>query len=214
KFVFAAVANPAVLGWITSLFGQTGYRIIGSFYIGSLTGIFEIGITLFFAVFIKKMYAHASRAIGIGLGAGIIEALLIAFSQIGNMVFLMVQAQGGAEVIGSLVRTMSLNPLFFMLAPVERSIAILCHTSSRVLTLYAVMRRKYIYFWAGFLIMTGIDAIAGYAHLAGLIERISMWWIELALLPFALASIPIIQWCSRHWQEHKEGSYGQSDIVK
>jgi uncharacterized membrane protein YhfC len=214
KFLFASLANAPALGWITDLFGQTGYRMIGSFYIGSLTGVFEIGGTLLFAVFIKKMYAHASRAIGIGLGAGTVEALLIAFSQIGSMVFLMIGTQGSTDVIGSLVRTMNLNLLFFMLAPVERAIAILCHTSSRVLTLYAVMRRKYVYFWAGFLIMSGIDAIAGYVHLAGLLDRISMWWIELALLPFALVSIPIIQWCSHRWQQKSEEPYGKSDIVK
>jgi len=44
-----------------------------------------------------------------------------------------------------------------------------------------------------------LDAIAGYAHLAGLVNRISAWWIELALLPVAVVAVPIIGWCRRHW---------------
>lgn len=214
KFAFAFSLNTPILAWITQVFGNTGHLIIGSAYIGTLTGIFEIGITLLFAVLIKKGYADPAQAIGIGIGAGTIEALLIGFSQIGSMVFVMAGFPGSNEALGSLAQTMSLNPLFFMLAPMERAITILCHTSSRVLALYAVMRRKYLYFWAGFLLMTLIDAIAGYVHLAGLMDRISMWYIELALLPFALISIPIIQWCSRNWQQHTRQGYGTSDIVK
>lgn len=32
-------------------------------------------------------------------------------------------------------------------------------------------------------------------------RRISMWWIELAILPCALISIPIIRWCIGRWPE-------------
>jgi hypothetical protein len=58
------------------------------------------------------------------------------------------------------------------------------------------------WFWsfvAGFLIMTAIDAIAGYVYLAGLMGKISVWWIELAITPAALLSIPILVWCIRSW---------------
>jgi hypothetical protein len=70
-----------------------------------------------------------------------------------------------------------------------------------MLVLYGVMRRQYRYFWAGFAILTVLDAIAGYFHLAELINKVSLWWIELILLPFAVISIPIIIWCYRHWRE-------------
>lgn len=28
-----------------------------------------------------------------------------------------------------------------------------------------------------------------------------MWWVELTLAPAAIASIPILVWCIRHWPE-------------
>lgn len=201
KFVVAIPANEPVLAWIKHVSGQTGYLGIGSVYIGSLTGVFEIGVTLLFALLIKNMHKNVYIALGIGLGAGVVEAILIGFTQIGNAVFLTYGGSGSAQVITSLAQTISMNSVFFLLAPVERAITILCHTSSRVLVIIAVARRKHLYFWAGFLLITGIDTIAGYAHLSGILSTHSTWWIELAILPFAIISIPVIKWCIRHWPE-------------
>jgi hypothetical protein len=33
----------------------------------------------------------------------------------------------------------------------------------------------------------------------------SLWWIELAIGPFAVASVPIIRWCLRRWPEDAGG---------
>lgn len=107
---------------------------------------------------------------------------------------------GSSDIVTGLVNATVHTPLVFLVAPVERIIAILCHTSSRTLVVFSVVRKKQIYFWAGFLIMTAIDAIAGYAHLAGYVNAVSTWFIELALLPFAIVSIPIIKWCIKNWE--------------
>ncbi|OGC42415.1 hypothetical protein A2Y85_02495 [candidate division WOR-3 bacterium RBG_13_43_14] len=203
KFGFAIAANEPVLAWLQQILEHPWYLAIGSVYIGALTGVFEIGITLLLALLVKKMSDDPAKAIGIGIGAGAIEALLIGLSQIGNLVYLMTGGQGMAEIMSSLTQTVSLNPLFFLLAPVERVIAIICHTGSRVLTLYAVAHKNYLYFVVGFLIMTGIDAVAGFVHLAGLMSQISTWWIELSILPFALVSIPLIKWCIKRWPQTK-----------
>lgn len=54
--------------------------------------------------------------------------------------------------------------------------------------------------------MTAIDAIAGYVHLAGLLGSVSLWWIELAIAPAALLSIPILVWCTRNWPDHQQAA--------
>jgi uncharacterized membrane protein YhfC len=180
-------------------FGQTGYLSLGSIYIGLLTGVFEIGVTLVFVLFIKGIYENAQRGIGIGLGAGTIEALLLGFSQIGAFAMVISDSPGSSDIITSLANATIHTPLFFLVAPVERIIAILCHTSSRALVVLSVVRKKQIYFWVGFLIMTAIDAIAGYAHLAGYVNTVSTWFIELALVPLAVASILMIKWYYEKW---------------
>lgn len=200
KFVFAFMLNQPILEWVESVFGKAGYLGIGSIYIGVLTGVFEIGITLVFALFIKGMYESYERGIGIGIGAGGIEALILGLSQIGNSLLILSGYTGSDSIVAAIAQALASTPLLWLVGPVERIIAILCHTSSRALVLIAVVKRRHIYFWAGFLVMTAIDAIAGYAHLADVLNKISMWWIELALLPFALISIPVILWCVKNWK--------------
>jgi uncharacterized membrane protein YhfC len=201
KFIVAMIANTPVLELLESSLGHTGYLALGATYIGLLTGVFEIGITLAFAFLIRGMYKDADRALSIGLGAGLVEALLIGFSSIGNYLTVATGAANSDVIMNALTQAVATTPLLWLVSPIERIIAILCHTSSRILVLYGVMRHKYRYFWAGFLILSAIDVLAGYFHLAGLINKISLWWIELALLPFAALSIPIIIWCYRHWQD-------------
>jgi len=206
KLVIAFLLNTPILEWFQSIFGKTVYLWIGSLYIGVLTGIFEVGTALVFALFIKAMYESYKRGVGIGIGAGSIEALILGFSQIGNALLILSGYAGSESIMAAIIQTSASTPLLWLVGPVERITAILCHTSSRALVLIAVVKRRYIYFWAGFLIMTSIDAIAGYVHLANLLNKISMWWIELALLPFALISIPVIMWCIENWNTkiHKQ----------
>ena len=201
KFIFAILLNKPILAYIKDLFGQTGYLSLGSVYIGLLTGIFEIGITLIFALLIKGIYDSKKVAISVGIGAGTVEAFLIGLSQIGNGIMVLGGVPGTEKILSAFAQTALTTPLLIFIGPVERIIAVLCHIASRFLVLYAVARRRYIYFWAGFLILTGIDVIAGYFHLAGLVNVISLWWIEALLIPFAIVSILIIRWLMKNWEQ-------------
>lgn len=203
KFIVAYILNTPILELFESMLGQIGYLAFGASYIGLLTGVFEIGITLAFALLLRAMYKDANRALSIGLGAGLVEALLIGFSSVGNYLTVVSGATSSDVIMSALTQAIATTPLLWLVSPIERIIAILCHVSSRILVLFGVMRHKYRYIWAGFFILTAIDAIAGYFHLAGLINRISLWWIELMLLPFAALSIPIIIWCLRHWDDEE-----------
>jgi uncharacterized membrane protein YhfC len=199
KFAVATFANEPVLDGIDSLLGTTSYLIFGSGYIGLLTGIFEIGITLILALLIKRMYENADHALSVGLGAGLVEALLIGFSSLGSYFMVIAGSGHGDAILVALTQAAAATPVLWLVSPVERFIAILCHMSSRFLVLFALTKHKARYFWFGFVLMTALDAIAGYVHLAGLINKISMWSVELVLLPFAIISILIIKWGRKRW---------------
>ena len=88
----------------------------------------------------------------------------------------------------------------WLIGPVERVIAILCHASSRTLILLGVVhRRRMIIVW-GFVLFTLLDGIAGGVHVSGKLGTFSPWWVELALLPFALVSVPILRWCYKKYR--------------
>src|SRR5512140_912949 len=93
----------------------------------------------------------------------------------------------------------AMNSVAWLCGPVERIIAILCHTSSRTLTLLTVATGRWRYFGLGFALMTVLDGFAGYFLLSGVVRTVSAWWIELAIAPFGIASVPIIVRCTRRW---------------
>ena len=99
------------------------------------------------------------------------------------------------------VESAMLVPLVMLLGPFERVISILCHVASRVLVLMGVAKQEWRLFWYGFLLLTALDTVAGYAHIGGLIGKVSLWWVELALLPFALLSVCLVKWSAARWGE-------------
>lgn len=199
KFMVAYFMNTPVLAGLDTILPRPWYLLSGSFYIGSLTGIFEMGVTLVFALTMRSLYADACRAGGVGIGAGTTEALLIGLSQIGSVVLVFSNVTGSTELLRGITAASLNTPLLALVAPVERLLVIPCHCASRMLVFHAVLRRKASSFWIAFALMTVIDMIAGYVHLAGMVNTISMWWIELLLVPFAILSVMIIRWCTENW---------------
>lgn len=53
----------------------------------------------------------------------------------------------------------------------------------------------------GIAIFTAIDGIVVAVHVSGKLGTFSTWWIELALVPFVLVSVPILAACWRRWGE-------------
>ncbi len=208
KVAFAVPLNKPILEAIDALVPHEAYLALGSIYIGLLTGVFEIGVTLVAALIWKKMTQDAARGVAVGVGAGAFEAVFLGAATV--VVAVMALAVGGQvrdEILAAWAPSAKTTPLLWLVAPVERVIVILCHTSSRALVLLGVARGRWFWpFLGGFLIMTAIDAVAGYVHLAGLIGEVSLWWIELALTPAALLSIPILVWCTRNWPDLQQAA--------
>ncbi len=199
KILWAVALNEPILGLLKSALPHDLYIAAGSIYIGLLTGIFEIGITLAFAWKWRQMTRTGDRAVAVGIGAGAFEAILLGFVA-GTQVVVSLAGVPGTDLTKVMTAYLGASTsVLWLIGPVERVLAILCHTSARVLVLLGVAQRRWAFFWYGFLIMTVVDTIAGWIHLSGSMGRISMWWIELAIAPVAVAGIPIIRWCLRNW---------------
>jgi uncharacterized membrane protein YhfC len=205
KFAWAMALNRPILASLEPSMGQVGYLVAGSLYIGMLTGVFEIGITLAAALIWRSLSRAATRAIAVGVGAGAVEAILLgAATTIGALVVML--NIPGTEALREQLATTGPTSALWLIGPTERLIAILCHTGARVLVLLAIARSRWSLFWYGFLILTGLDAIAGYLHLGGLVGSVNLWWVELALLPFALLSLGALRWCVKTWPQPEEAA--------
>lgn len=200
KFAWAIPLNKPILHALEQILPSesSGYLAVASVYIGLLTGVFEIAVTLIAALIWRKLAVDASRAVAVGVGAGAFEALLLSLVVLVQAVAL---AFGAAPdvLVAQTSQVALLTPVAWLAGPVERVIAILCHTSSRALTLLTVATGRWRYFWWGFALMTVLDGIAAAFLLSGKVTAISTWWIELAIAPAVVISVPLIRWCVNRW---------------
>ncbi|HUU10887.1 MAG TPA: YhfC family glutamic-type intramembrane protease [Phycisphaerae bacterium] len=199
KVGWSILLDVLILSGLEGALPYGAYVATGSVYFGLQTGVFEIGVTLAAALIWRRMAADANRAVAVGVGAGAFEALLVGVGPLVSAVAALSGVEGSDRAAASLMGASVATPLVWLVGPVERILVVLCHTSSRALVLLGVARQRWSLFWWGFLLMTGLDAVAGWAHVSGQVGRISFWWLELAILPFAVVSIPIIAWCIRTW---------------
>ncbi len=202
KFAVALPLNPI---FFAAMKFSAGWNLgLGSAYLGLLTGIFEIGVTLAAALIWRRLAADPARALAVGLGAGAFEALLLGLAAFAGSIAAL--ASGQTElVLKSLTVMAAQTSLLWLTGPAERVIAILAHTASRVLVLRAVAGRTWFGAWAGFVWLSALDAVAGLALLTGMTASGSMWRIELMLLPFGILSIPLILWAIRRWPTTTNG---------
>ena len=199
KVVCALLANKAAIGFMKENLSYPLLILGGGLFAGIQSSLFEIGLTLGAVLIWRQLGRDANTAIGIGIGAGAFEALLLGIASFVAILASLSGLPGTEEVREGIDTVAAATPLFWLVAPTERIIAILCHASSRALVLLGVTNRKHMLVFWGFLIFTLLDGVAGAAHVSGKIGEISMWWIELAILPFALISIPILRWCYANW---------------
>lgn len=199
KFVWATLANEAIFDATKNVLSRNAHVAVGSVYIGALTGVFEIGATLLAALVWRRIAASGERAVAIGIGAGAFEALVLGAGATANA-FAAMSGVPQTDIILVLgAYSMASTPLVWLAGPVERVLAVLCHTASRTLVLFGVASGRRGFFWWGFFLLSAVDVIVGWVHLSERIGKMSLWWIELAIVPFAVASVPVIRWCLRHW---------------
>ncbi len=202
KVVCALASNAAVIGFLKHYLPYPLMVACGGLFLGIESSMCEMGFTLLAVLIWRQLGREAGRAIAIGVGAGAFEAFLLGAISFITAAVAISGLPGSEQIAPELSKAAATIPLFWLIGPAERVIAILCHASSRALiVLGAANRRPAMVFW-GFVIFTLMDGIAGAAQISGKLGvTFSVWWIELAILPFALISVPILGWCFRRWNE-------------
>jgi YhfC intramembrane metalloprotease len=199
KVAIALLTNAALFDWMKWSLPFPVYVATGGLFGGLQSSLCEIGLTWLAVLIWRSLGTDADRAIGIGLGAGAFEALLLGLSTAIAVAAVLARVKDTAPLRDQIDGVAKITPLFWLVVPVERVIAVLCHASSRALVILGSIHGRPWMIFGGFVIFTAIDAIAVAAHLSERFGTFSIWWIELAILPFALVSIPIIRWCYARW---------------
>lgn len=194
KVIIALLTNPAAIGMLKSHLPHGLYLAGAGLYLGIESSLCEIGLTLVAGMRWKELGRDAGRAIAVGVGAGAFEALLLGMVAVAGIAAWMAGTPGTEEVGEQIRKAAATTPLYWLLGPVERITAIVCHAASRALVLLGARHGKGGLIALGFLIFTLLDGVAGGALLSGQMNSVSMWWFELAFAVFALVSIPVLGW--------------------
>jgi hypothetical protein len=199
KVAFALLSNAAVLGFLKSHLSYPLLVAGGGLFLGLQSSLCEMGLTLLAVWIWRQLGKEGGRAIAIGVGAGAFEAFLLGLAHLAAATAVIAGVPGTEAIREQFGKTMVLTPLFWLAGPAERVIAILCHASSRALILLGMAHQRLMMIVWGFVLFTLLDGIAGAAHVSGKLGTFSSWWIELAVLPFAFVSVPVLGWCFQTW---------------
>jgi len=186
KFAWALGLNEPIIGAIRGVMPSGAALVTSAIYIGLLTGVFEIGVTVVAAKQWSSLARDAGRGLAVGIGAGAVEAVVLG-----------VICSLSAVLKPEAVATSSLS----VVPATERLLALLCHASSRAMVLFAVATRRWRWAWGGFFLLTGVDVVAGAFLLFKERTALNPWILELALMPLALISILVLVILVRRWPE-------------
>lgn len=204
KLVVGLLINSSVIGHLKATLPYPYFIAAAGLFVGIESSAFEIGATWVAARMWPRLGRDAGRAIAIGLGAGAFEALLLSLPVLAGALATVADVEDAEEIRRTMQASATTTPLFWLSPPVERLIALLNHASNRALVLLGVAKGKPLMVFSGFLLFAATDGVAGAFLVAGSHKWLSTWWILLAMLPGALVSIPILQWCYRRWPDGAE----------
>ena len=204
KLIWSALFNPVLLGAIKGYGPDAAYTFLGALYLGINSAVWEIGVTAIAARRWRNMTRSPGRAAGVGIGAGAFEAGLLGLVVTISVVLALFDGPYAQQITEYIIQSTEHTPIAWLAGPVERVIAILLHTSTRMLVLLAVVQRRRELFWYGFGLFTFADGLAGFAILSDVLTTRSLWWLELALLPVFVVSLVTITWSYRRWPKANE----------
>lgn len=159
-------------------------------YAGLAAGVFEETGRLFAFRLVLRKYPEREAAVSYGIGHGGIEAILIVgINMLVNLVLILIYVFGGESFLRGLLPAGGLEELLafmnaaptqdFLLAGIERLIAVALHISLSVLVFKAVSDKKWLYYPLAILIHAAIDWLAALASTGTLSFFDSMWLTEL-----------------------------------
>jgi uncharacterized membrane protein YhfC len=208
KFVWALAFNQTVYTALLLALPTSLADPIFALYVGALTGLFEVLLLWLVMRFTKLGQMTWAHALAFGIGFGIVEALLLGIQSLLNAL-VAITAPAILPLGPDLVAQLN-NPLY-QLAPVfERFFSILMHTFACLLVIYAACTRHARWFWLAFAYKTGIDTVAAFAQVLGLVTFPTIWAIEAVVIVWGIAGWLGIRWLHKRWDDSELDTTSES----
>lgn len=202
----AALPKDSIIKGLRTLLPAYLSEPLAWIYIGILTGVFECGMILLFLYVFKRLREQRwSEAIGLGLGFGAFEALLLGIgSFIVTLLVILIPDQLPKELGGPLQLD---TPLIIPAPIIERLSTLFIHIFSTVLIVFAFRAKEWKWFWLSFSYKTSVDSINGAFHLSYRTENltvIALYTLEAIFAFIAIIGILGLRMMRKKWKEKLE----------
>jgi uncharacterized membrane protein YhfC len=199
KFVWALAFNQTIYAALQSFLPASLADPVFALYVGALTGVFEVLLLWLVMRYTRLGRMTWGHALAFGIGFGAVEALLLGLQSLANAVFAI--ATPAMLPLGPDIVAQMNNPLLQLAPIVERFFAILLHIFACLLVIYAAGTRQVRWFWLAFVYKTGIDAVAAFAQIRGLVTYPTIWAIEAVVAAWGIAGWLGIRWLHKRWDD-------------
>lgn len=196
KVTSDGLLTESVLAGLERLLPRAGYLTAGSLYYGLHSAVYEMGLTVLAALIWRQLREGPHRAMSIGLGAGSLEALLIGIFSLVSAIQIL---RGSPSLTVDASYAAAMTPAVWLMASVERALAIPLHVASRALLLHGMATRHWKSLLLGFSLFALNDAVGAALMVAELKGKICLWWGVLGVLPFGLFSLWVVFRLARTW---------------
>jgi len=177
KFAWAIPINPPLEHALSAVLPHWMSARLFHLYAGTLTGIFEVGVTYLVLRRTRLGYAPWKSALAFGMGFGAVEAALLALSPL--LAVLTALASPNAVPPDMLSTLAQLNDVLRGLAPVwERFFVVWAHILANVLVFHTLAVGRPRWFWLAFAYKTALDTVAAAGQGVVTSSLAGMWTVE------------------------------------
>jgi uncharacterized membrane protein YhfC len=199
KFGWALAFNKTIYTALQSALPASLADPVFALYVGALTGLFEVLLLWLVMRYTRLGQMTWAHALAFGIGFGAVEALLLGVqSLLSASVAIAMPAM--VPLGPDLVAQMN-NPLYQLAPIIERFFAILLHIFASLLIIYAARTRQARWFWLAFAYKAGIDTVAAFAQIRGLVTFPAIWAIEAVVAVWGIAGWLGIRWLHKRWDD-------------
>ena len=197
KVGLALLLNKPLLAFLRGALPRAIYLLIGSVWIGLLTGLTEV--LLGYLIAARLRYRSYAQGFGYGLGFGVVEAIIVGFGVLASLLV----ATLSPDSMAAPTRDAILSGTWSTAAvgPIERVLTLVIHSVSGMLIVRSLAgggRRDLL---AAFLYKTLVDGVAGAEHLTGVTKSWNPWFLELPFVLFAGVGVLLHRRAAARWPQ-------------
>lgn len=189
--------NAIIFDYLKESYSYIGYLIIGSIWLGLLTGIPETYVG--YLVVKRYKYQDYNHGVGIGIGMATIETLLIALSYLISLCIIKYLNGSISQGVINILSKVSWDTIITL--NINRILALMIYIAIGILIVYSVKAKSQLYLLFAIILNSLMNGIEGLFQLTVETSKMNNWIIVAIFFPIFSLSIWICFKIYKKWEK-------------